>query len=208
MIDRRRFFGLAASVAAGGALSGCGSVLEKPFPEKRYYVLDARREPAPPPAHGLVLGVRRYRVSPGYEGKGLVTHVDGLTASSDFYNEFFVEPAAMLEDLTSRWLASAGIFRSVVPLSSQLDPDMILEGALVSLYGDYGATGPAATIDMQFLLLDIRKGGSRIVDKADFRQTTPLKDRAPGTLIQGWNAGLAAILGQLEGRIRGVVAQS
>ena len=53
-------------------MTGCIS-LEKDFPEKRFFILNAsRNEDISSSDTEKVLTVRRLRVSPRYEGKGLV----------------------------------------------------------------------------------------------------------------------------------------
>ncbi len=74
---------------------GCVN-LEKSYPEKRYFIMDASRgEDISSSDTDAALTVRRFRVSPKYEGKGLVYRLDDLSYESDFYNEFFIPPASM-----------------------------------------------------------------------------------------------------------------
>ena len=54
------------------ATAGCGS-LDKPYPDRRYYVLDAARPgPSLTPRADTTLIVRRVWVSPEYQGTSLV----------------------------------------------------------------------------------------------------------------------------------------
>lgn len=197
-MHRRNFL----TLLGAGALAGCTDVLDKPYVEKRYFVIEAARpSPLPAPAQGPILGTRKFRVSPGYEQRGLITRGDALSAKSDFYNEFFVAPGSMIEEQTTRWLAGSGLFQTVVPASSQLDPAFILEGALVSLYGDYGAQ-QSAVLELQLMVLDVRQSKDTVLVKEDYRITRPLADRRPETLVQGWNQDLAEALRRFEQAVR------
>ena len=91
-------------------MAGCVN-LEKGYPEKHYFVLDASRdEDISSPDTGKVLTVRRFRVSPKYEGKGLVYRLEELSFESDFYNEFFISPVSMFTEEIRKRLA---VIRSV-----------------------------------------------------------------------------------------------
>jgi cholesterol transport system auxiliary component len=200
-VDRRRWLiGL-----AGLALTGCESVLTKPFPEKRSYILTARR-PArlPSPANDLVLGVRRFRAGSGYEGRGLVTKIDSVSVRQDFYNEFFVAPTNLIEDLAGTWLADSGLFRQVAPALGQELPTHALEGTLTSLYGDFsqGGAGGQAVVDLQLLVLEIRRAPGAVVAQQNYRRVVPVADRSAETLIAAWNRSLTDIMTDFETRVR------
>lgn len=96
---------LAAALAAA-----CSSPLEKPPIEQRYYTLDATRPEATTsvPRGADVVAVRRFRASPGYEGRELVFATGTGQFRTDFYNVFFAPPAAMLADeARNGWTAAA-----------------------------------------------------------------------------------------------------
>lgn len=200
-LSRRQTLGLLTGSLLAPALAACNDVLQKPFPEKRYFVLSAERPESQTTNGNRVLAVRRMRVGPGYDGRGLVTRGDALSAASDFYNEFFVAPGAMIEDLTGRWLSASGLFASVVATSSQLDPSHVLEGNLVALHGDYGPH-PMAVLDVQWQVLDVRSARDSVLLQSDHRLRIPLKDRTPQTLVNGFNQALAQALGDFETSLR------
>ena len=63
---------------------------------------------------GKVLTVRRIRVTPKYEGKGLVYRLSELSYESDFYNEFFISPVSMFTEEIRKQLSESGLFKIVV----------------------------------------------------------------------------------------------
>ena len=198
---RRTLLGL----LAGGALSGCASALTKPAPEKREYVLTATRPGREPAAgNGLVLLVRRFSIDPAYQDRGIVTRRDAVSVSSDFYNEFFVEPAQLVAGQVSGWLADAGLFSDVVGPSSGLVPTHVLEGHVGKLYGDLQQS-PAAVLELQLLLLDVRGGANRVLLHPDLARRTPATAGDPAALVEAWNKGLSACLAEVEQSIRGAL---
>lgn len=184
-------------------VAGCSDPLQQPYPEKRSFVIRAERpEKAPAARNGLVLGIRRFRVSPGYDGRGLVTRTDALSQKSDFYNEYFVAPGNMAEETVSTWLRDSGLFSSVVPALSQLTPTHALEGTLVSLYGDYSLGQPQAVIDLQILVLDIRDRANRVVATGDYKRMVPVQDRSPDALVRGLSLAFAQAMTGFEAELR------
>ena len=145
-------------------MAGCVN-LEKGYPEKRYFILDASRdEDISSPDTENVLTVRRFRVSPKYEGKGLVYRHGELRYESDFYNEFFVSPVSMFTEEIRKRLAGSGLFKHVVDPSSILDTTYVLEGAVTALYGDYRvSTAPKAVLEIQFFLLQETDSNPKII---------------------------------------------
>jgi hypothetical protein len=187
---------LLAMLAAGG-LAGCSS-FDKPFPEKRQFVLTADRPSKQArPNNGRVLLVRRFTIDPAYQDRGLVTRTDPVSVKSDFYNEFFIEPAELINGQVTSWLAASGLFDDVVAPASALTPTHTLEGFVAKLYGDVSSP-PKAVMELQLLMLDVRNGGNRIVAHPDIERDTAVGSAEPSSLVEGWNKGLAEILWEFE----------
>ncbi len=180
-------------------LIGCLN-LERSYPEKRYFILDVSRgADISSPDTGTVLTVRRFRISPQYEGKGFVYRLADLSYESDFYNEFFISPASLLTEEIRQRLAGSGLFRHVVTPSSHLDTAYVLEGAVTALYGDYGVSvAPKAILEMQFFLLDETSTSPKIIFQRQYRKEEPLKGNTPDALVKSWNEALKQILTEFE----------
>ena len=178
--------------------------LERSYPEKRYFILDvSRNEDISSPDTGTVLTVRRFRISPQYEGKGFVYQLKDLSYESDFYNEFFIPPASLFTDEIRQWFAGSGIFQYVVDPSSHLDPTYILEGAVNALYGDYSDnTAPKAVLEMQFFLIREESASSKIIFQKQYHKEEPLKVNAPEALVMSWNEVLNQILTEIENDLK------
>jgi len=174
--------------------------LERSYIEKHYFVLEASRgENISSPETDAVLTVRRLRVSPQYEGKGLVYRLGELGYESDYYNEFFISPASMFTEEIRKRLAVSGLFKHVVGLSSLLDSTYVLEGAVTALYGDYRvSTAPKAVMEIQFFLLRETDVSPEIILQRQYHKEEPLTGNTPDALVNSWNSTLNQILTEFE----------
>jgi cholesterol transport system auxiliary component len=190
-------------------MSGCVN-LEKGYPEKRYFILDASRDKdISSPDTGKDLTVRRFRVSPKYEGKGLVYRLEELSFESDFYNEFFVSPVSMFTEEIRKRLAGSGLFKHVVDPSSLLDATYILEGAVTALYGDYRvSTAPKAVMEIQFFLLQETDSNPKIIFQNQYHKEEPFKGNTPDGLIKSWNTAFNQILTEFENDLKKYISKT
>ena len=184
-------------------LTGCFN-FNKNFPEKRFFVLSASRSEriSLSPADAI-LRIRRFRVSPRFEGKGLVYRKGNSNYESDFYNEFFISPASMIAEEVDKWLKGSGLFQYVTSSSSPVEPTVELQGVISALYGDYRDTrAPKAVLEIQFFL--VRNVSSRpvIVFQKTYHEESLLKGNSPETLVTGWNLALEHILTQFETNLK------
>lgn len=148
-----------------------------------------------------VVEIWRFDVSPGSDGREFIYRVSELEYKSDFYNQFFRPPGALLTEVASRYLDNSGLFQDVLSPSSQGGSDYYLEGNVVELYGDYRAA-PKAVMQIQFFLIqytsETTEGeGTDIVFTRTYRSEQPLASESPNDLMQGWNLALGDILGEL-----------
>ena len=181
--------------------------LERSYIEKHYFVLDSSpAEDIDSPDTGKVLAVRRLRVSPKYEGKGLVYRLGELNYESDFYNEFFVSPVSMFTEEVRKRLAGSGLFKRVVDPSSLLASAYVLEGAVTALYGDYRvSTAPKAVMKIQFLLLEETDVSPEIILQRQYHKEEPLNGSTPDALVKSWNTALSQILTEFEADLKNTI---
>ncbi len=188
---------------------GCVN-LERSYIEKHYFNLDS--SPAAnisSPDTGKVLAVRRLRVSPKYEGKGLVYRLGELKYESDYYNEFFISPVSMFTEEVRKRLAVSGLFKHVVDPSSLLDSTYILEGAVTALYGDYRVkTAPKAVMEIQFFLLQETTGSPKIILQSQYHKEEPLNGNTPDALVKSWNTALNQILTEFENDLKEYISKA
>jgi cholesterol transport system auxiliary component len=178
------------------SLGGCS----RPSPVKQTYLLQApvatQAATAPRPS---TLKVGTISVAAPFRGKSMIYREGELKYESDFYNEFFVAPSAMLTEGAATWLAGAGVFREVLPAAANADGDFVLEGFVSELYGDYRDAGkPAAVLTGKFFLIDNRVLSGVPVWQAELTQRVALSRRSPDALALALNGAWAAMLGDLS----------
>ena len=173
---------------------------KKPPIERNHYILELSRAQT----ESLVmipasLSVRDFSVSPGYQGKELIYKVGKGKAVSDFYNHFFILPGPMIAQLTRSWIKQAGLFQSVIPMSSRKNADYILEGAVSRVYADFqDRTNPSAVLKINFLLLKDTGFDYEIAFQREYISRTSMTDPSAGSMVGALNNCLSDILQSLE----------
>lgn len=185
--------------------TGCMD-LSKQYPDTRFHDINVTRPGGRVEGtKGAVLKVRRFRVSPRYEGVELVTRKADLQYEGDFYNKFFVPPASMLTDEVRRWLEQSGAFEHVLDFSSHLDATHVLEASVAALHGDIvESAAPKAVIEIQFYLIDDRGAPPSVAFRKNYRREIAIKESKADTLVRGWADGLTQILVEFESDLRNV----
>jgi cholesterol transport system auxiliary component len=175
--------------------AGCVG-LEKSYPDKRYFVLEAPANPTPSnPSANETLQVSNIRVSPRYADKGFVYRTSEAGYESDFYNQFLVSPASLITEEVRKGLTGSQVFKYVISASNQSQPSYVLEGAVNALYGDFrNPNSPRAVLEMEFFLTSEIPGKPGILMQKRYAKSLPLTGRSPEALIKGWNQALEEIL--------------
>ncbi|MBU1610346.1 MAG: membrane integrity-associated transporter subunit PqiC [Proteobacteria bacterium] len=178
-------------------IAGCGG-LTKPAVTKRYYDIGPQRtnqvQAAP---SDQTLTVRRLRVSPMNAGRELVYKTSDTGYDSDFYNAYFIPPGDMLSQALRRWLHATGLFAHVVEPASLVRGDLVLEGNVVALYGDFTGSGEAVA-ELQFILVDEGTAETAILFSKDYSKRIPLSQRTPEALAAGLKQAMAEVFAELE----------
>lgn len=182
---------LAVALAVGSA--GCS--FSQPVPTKRVYHLAAERVGAPSEPCAATLKMRRVRVAPPFERRGLVvqTETGGFTPLP--FDEFAAPPGIEFRGVLLAWLRAAGLFETV------FDPgegrsDWVLEADLDWLY----AGGGASHVSVRFAVSDSSTFETlRLLRYVESSATT--RDK-PAEFVRGWNAAITAVFEQLERDLR------
>ncbi|HKE13067.1 MAG TPA: hypothetical protein VKE73_15990 [Myxococcota bacterium] len=182
---------------------GCG-LTRRDYPERQQFVLNAPPpQSADPPAEGPVLGLSRFRASPLLSGTNFVYRTGDQVFVSDFYNVFWIPPAAMVAESTGRWLRVSGLFSQVTDPGGMAPRTLALEGAIAELYGDYrDPATPAAVMGVRFALVDVQGREPRLLFHKDYNVSRPIATATPAALAAGWNQALGEILAALETDLR------
>lgn len=184
-------------VLAGCLLPGCIRLGQR-APEKISYVLSAQ-QPTSAPMVKLsgVLQITPLRISPRFAGRSFVYRQGTSRYQADFYREFLVSPASLVQEAIERWLSAKGLFSEVSASSGPIPPDFILQGRIIDLYGDFHSQQPAGVLEIAFLLLDHHAAGNPIRLNRNYRSEVPLNSTSADALVDGWNTALAEILDNL-----------
>lgn len=197
---RRDVLKMVSGVSALAAIGGCTSIVSRPSPVKATFLLDPPLPPAlPSPAKSSALRVGAINVAAPFRGKNFVFRRSDLGYESDYYDEFFVPPSIMLADATAKALASANVFKRVVPAGAAgNEGDYLLEGFVSELYGDARtSTRSMAVLTVTFYLTSMSTLGSAPVWTHEYRQQVELSGSTSQALADGLNRALGSVLAEL-----------
>ncbi len=196
MTFRRVFLLLLLAVCL---LPGCVS-LKREVPRKRMFGLEAGlpsglRLSA---EEGVVFYIRPASLAPPYDSRGFVYRKADGTWESDFHNEFFASPAALLTEQIRRWLAGAHGSVRVVEAGERARATHTLDIRVNALFGDYPEKGVRrAVMEMEFdLYAGGRPAGAAILGRT-YRREIPFEETGPDALVGGWNRAFEEILADL-----------
>jgi ABC-type uncharacterized transport system auxiliary subunit len=167
---------------------------------KDTFLLDVQRQQAPATATaGTVLSVQPFSIAPAFQGKGLVYRTGDNQYESDYYNEYFVSPSAMMTEQTRDWLSESNLFHRVLAPVSMVEPTHVLEGHIKQIGADLrDKSQPQATLEISFFLLDQNRHNRAIRFQKTYLVTEPLDRKTALACVDAMNRCLEQILGNLE----------
>jgi ABC-type uncharacterized transport system auxiliary subunit len=182
---------------------GCGGPGKAPA-VRRYYALELQRQgQTHSPQADTILEVRPFGISPSFAQKELVYRTGEFRYESDFYNQFVTDARLQITEQTRRWLSDSGDFSSVALSGSALEPTHILEGDIVSLYGDFRNKSDAhAVMEIEFFLIDIKSPSASVIFSKMYEARVRAGQAKVENLIQAYNQCLEQILQDFEGDLQ------
>jgi cholesterol transport system auxiliary component len=176
------------ALAAAGCLN-----LNKSYPEKRSFVLDVGTPQQETPSNSaIVLKINKFRVSPLFAGRAMVYRVADLQYESDFYDEWFIAPGALVTQQFQNWLSRSAGFQFVLSGTNHIEPTHLLEGTVTEFYGDFRGS-PRAVLGIELQLLD-GLNERQLLLRRTYHQDVPLTDRSSDALARGLTEALRTVL--------------
>jgi cholesterol transport system auxiliary component len=196
----------AALLALAAGLCGCANPFSRPFPDKTIFVLQVPRpgprQPAPRPR---VLLMRDVTAASNAEARGLVTRLPDGRQQTDFWNEFALPPARLVDDQLRRWLEESGAVSAVLGPGSLVQSAAALEVTLLALYADLADRArPAVVVSLSFLLLNTQRTPPGLITQAMLSERVPIQATDPAAIVAGMNAALATMFAEIERRMRAI----
>jgi cholesterol transport system auxiliary component len=188
--------------------AGCVGI-ERSYPDKRYFVLEAIASPTNPnPSTNEILRVSAIRVSPKYADRSFVYRTSEAGYESDFYNQFLVSPSSLITEEVRKGLIGSEVFKYVIGASNQSQPGYVLEGNVNALYGDFrNPNSPRAVLEMEFFLTSEIPAKPGILMQKRYAKSLPLTGRSPEGLVKGWDQALEEILTSLAADVKAVTGK-
>ena len=201
------FWRVASSASVLLFLAACAGLdLSRPAVVKHYYLLEAAPAPSDTPAQFPVpIKINGFEVAPPFEDRSFVYRVGEQRYESDFYDEFFVAPRAMVTSLIADWLGARHIFAAALPPTSTLDAPYAMEGLVTSMYVDLRQQSqPTAVFALQVFVTRVGPHERRIVLERAYRHEFALSAHDPKSYADGLSQAFQLCLADLERDLRGL----
>ena len=200
MRSRLLSFLIITTVALSACIQVDNQMLEKNPPAKKFYTLEANRiQPVPTPSTERILRIAPFRIASTFHGRAFIYRFDEHRYQSDYYHQFFTEPGRLITAATEKWLSASGRFALASSVSSHLGADLLLEGTVDALYGDFRQPqSPQAVIELHLRLLDTKTAKASLIFHRRYHESLPFESGSAENLVKAWNQCLADILRQFE----------
>ncbi len=178
---------------------GCGGPGKAPA-VRRYYALELQRQgQTHQPQGNTILEIKPLGMSPTFAPKQLAYRKGEFRYESDFYNQFVTDARLQITEQTRRWISDSKFFSSVALSGSALGATHLLEGDIVSLYGDFrDKSNSNAVMQIEFFLLDVKSTSASVVFSKLYKATASVGQPKVENLMQAYNQCLQQILMDFE----------
>jgi ABC-type uncharacterized transport system auxiliary subunit len=103
----------------------------------------------------------------------------------------------MITEKTRSWLSESGLFKWVLEPGSYIDASHVLEGNIITLYGDFrDKSSPKATMKIRFFM--IKLSDKSVVFAKTYEATSESEEKTVESLVEAFDNCLTDILSNLE----------
>lgn len=161
-LQQRSALAVVMLVCAGGALSGCASLLPKPVAAPTLYTLEGKAAPATAvPSDALVktnamvtLVVNTPRADAGFDSPHMMYVREPYKLEYFVHSEWVDTPSRMLLPLVVLSVGKAGAFKAVVPATIAATGELTLDTEIVRLQQDFSAKPSRVVFTVRVYLVD------------------------------------------------------
>ena len=177
-------------------LSGCGP--KRIAYNQRNFLLEVSRDRSQQKvSKDVILNVQNFSIDAAFSTKNLVYRKGQSEYETDFYNQFLIRPDDMITEKTRAWLSESGLFKLVLEPGSYTEATHMLEGSIISLYGDFREnSSPKATAKIRFFL--VKLSDKSIAFTNTYEAFSEFEERTAESLIEAFGVCLTNILSDLE----------
>lgn len=198
MKNLRQLFLFAITIFSLLLFSGCGGG-GRSSGSMRRYLFEADRTGPGGNAIGGNICVENFKIASPFDGCNFVYKRAMNDYETDYYNRFATSPEILITQQCRSWLEKSGIFRNVLNSSSAATADYILEGNVISLYGDFAQEGQAFSVmQIRFFLVDETGDKPVILFSKDYNEKIEVAATGPADIVGGYDEGLRNILSSFE----------
>ncbi len=181
-------------------VAGCGTQDVKMQSQRKTFSMDIN----PPanvsaPRNELILKINDFSIASQFDTTRMVIRDSDSRYTKDYYNGFIANPAILFAQQSQSWLSAAGICRAIVPASSILDADYILEADIKSLYADFrDLNKPQAMVEIEFFLIKPDREKYNLIFKQTYSESANMQNNTVEELVNAYEIALEKIMLRLE----------
>ncbi len=177
--------------------AGCGPNGSHDITKTKLYSIDIETEQQAQQTYDYKLKVLNFRISEEFDLRNFIILREKNRYIKEYYNKFMINPSSMLTKETRNWFANRGYFQAVLTEGTIVDADYILEGNVISIYGDFrDLKKPEAVIEVQFQLVETTGSNNLILSKI-YSDREELDDNTSEELIEAYERAFENILQRL-----------
>lgn len=169
-------------------LSGCIGP-KKPTPATYFYLPEYT---APQAVDGRVksdmtIKISRFSIAPEYSFNTLMYRPESNVLQKYHYHKWIVNPADFIGSLITRDLTEMAQFQAVLPSTSAVSADYVMEGRVNAVYEKNDPSGWAAVLDVSILVIDRKtaQADKKIVFQKTYKKVEPCEQKAASCLADG-----------------------